>query len=95
MIEYKSETLNQLAKDWLNGTLNYKPNVGPFQADAGDVRICFSIAYFTDKEKAIEAGKYSSEHYTYNGGMFHGARCGRDASFDFSFDGVVYYAVTH
>ena len=95
MIEYNTAEANQLLKDWLGRVFRYQPSVGGIEAQAGDVRICFAVAYYTNEADAIKAGEYSKAHNTYNGGMFHGQPCGRDKSFDFKLDGVTYYAVTH
>lgn len=60
-----------------------------------DVRICFSIAYFTNEADAEAYAK--ARPGTYNGGMFHGTPTGRDASWDYTDkrDGVKYYATTY
>ncbi len=61
-----------------------------------DIRICFSIAYFTD-EKDAEAYAETTKGATYNGGFYHGQPCGRDKSWDYTdrLDGVKYYATTY
>jgi hypothetical protein len=104
MMDYdaKGEEMTQMGLDWLRKTLAYHPTIGGYpegepkwEAQGGDVRICFAVAYFTDKAEAEAAGEWSSRHNTYNGGMFHGMPCRRDPSFDFKWQGVVYHAVTH
>jgi len=61
-----------------------------------DVRTCFAIAYFTNEADAL-AHADETKGATYNGGMFHGMACGRDASWDYTDkrDGVKYYATTY
>ena len=61
-----------------------------------DIRICFAIAWFDSEESAQEATKDKQvENSTYNGGMFHGMRCGREERFDYIKEGRKLYAVTY
>ena len=58
-------------------------------------RSCFSIEWYATEDDAITVGAEAAargEHY--NGGYFHGMRCGRDNSFDLAKDGQALFAVT-
>lgn len=59
-----------------------------------DIRISFAIAWFLSEEDAAAfAAAYPS---TYNGGWSHGAKTGRDKSWDKTTpEGVKHYAVTY
>jgi hypothetical protein len=97
MMDYdaKGDEMTEMGLKWLNDVLAYHPIIGGHEAQGGDVRICFAVAYYTDPEVAKAAGEYSEQHNTYNGGYFHGMPCKRDPSFDFKWQGKTYYAVTH
>lgn len=48
-----------------------------------DSRSCFGIEFFRSEEEAQKFHEHVRERGdTYNGGFFHGMRCGRDRSFD-------------
>jgi len=65
------------------------------QPDHLDSRICFCIAYYkSEKDAEIVGAHYRESGYTYNGGLFHGMKCGREKSRDYVKDGVQYFAVT-
>ena len=67
-----------------------------FKPVDGGSRTCFGIAWFATEKEANDYHNFiQSENHTYNGGMFHGMRCGRDRVFDKTKDGVKIYAVTH
>lgn len=60
-----------------------------------DSRTCFGIDYYDDEAEADEVGaKVTASGQTYNGGYFHGMKCGREKSRDIVVDGVQLYAVT-
>lgn len=90
--------MTDMGREWLAKATKYKPNVAPGAptADAGDVRICFSVAYYTDEENAKKAdAAVRKAGHTINGGWFHGSACGRDSAFDFKWQGLTYRAVTY
>ena len=60
-----------------------------------DIRICFAIYYFETEEDAQRYHSYvRKKGFTYNGGWFHGMRCGRESRWDKTVDGKKLYAVT-
>lgn len=61
-----------------------------------DSRICFGIAMFDDEAKADAYDeKVRANGNTYNGGWYHGMRCGRSKSWDGpNKEGVMLFAVT-
>lgn len=64
---------------------NKRRLVKPIEPVKLDVRICFSIAYFTSEADAERyAAWVEALGRTYNGGWFDGTPCGRDPSFDYT-----------
>ena len=61
-----------------------------------ETRICFGINWYELEEDAVRADKETRKQGNYyNGGMFHGMRCGRDRTWDYTDDdGIKWYAVT-
>jgi len=61
-------------------------------------RICFGLIYYPTKESADRAGLVvAKSNAEYNGGWFHGMKCGREANRDYidKETGQPYYAVTY
>ena len=68
----------------------------PIEPALRESRICFSIAYFTSEKDADRYAEWvESCGFTYNGGFFHGMKCGRETRFDYVDGGIgQVYAVT-
>lgn len=48
-----------------------------------DSRNCFAVAFFQTETEAQAFSEWVREQgHTYNGGWYHGMKCGRDSSFD-------------
>lgn len=62
-----------------------------------DSRICFGIAFYSDAQDAADCAQAVRENgFTYNGGWFDGAPCGRETSRDYTDkDGRRWHAVTY
>lgn len=59
-------------------------------------RICFNLRIFEQEHHANRYGKLVRKlGYTYNGGLFHGMPCGREAARDYiSGNGTHFFVVT-
>lgn len=48
-------------------------------------RICFALDFYDDEREAEEAGRKVAG--TYNGGFYHGRKCGREPGYDYEASG--------